>query len=428
MTVRNKGVKTQRTSGTLGRTTPNKDAVSLLVVNGYAVSGGVQLNTVYKLLSMADVAALKINADYDKDQQIVLYKHLLDAFTFNPNLELYLFVCPQQVGSTHITPDVMCDKANAYVKKAIDDTKTIFNATVKLLAVAFNGLYDDYTPTITGGIDATGALAKAKLKELLDLYEDNYQYINAALEARSFNGVYANLVAVEALSSNLAAPRIRFVIASDSAYTSNFEYDPGWASVGAELGMMSKAAISENYGNPIPKFNLTDVANGLYLKPSLSGGVALSTDIAQLNSLEAKGYIFCEPVEGADGLYFNDTRTCVASDDDYFSVEYNRVVDKVLSLVRKASLPLTTNARLVVDTATGEISLGTKTMIEGACEEALAILLKDGDISGGIECVIPSGINVLAGDELFINVSYVPIAISRKVTIKAGMNNPFNKQ
>jgi hypothetical protein len=422
MTTRNKGIQATRTSGNLGRRAANLDGVAVLVMNGMAVSGGVQLSTVYELVSPTQLAALKIDAAYDSTNNVLVYHHITRAFLRNPNLTLYIMLVPQKVSTNHISPDVICDKANAYLLKALNDVKTRFNAKPKLVGVAFNP-HSTYTATTTDGIDATGATAKAKLAELLTDQEDSFSYVSALLEARSFTGIVANLVSVESLSSNLAAPRVSFVIAADPAISSTAAY-AGYAAIGDALGMFSLASISENVGNPIPKFNLTNSANNAFVTAGLSGNQALPVDNAILNSLQTKGYIFAENIEGVDGIYFNDTRTCVAITDDYAYVENNRVIDKALLSIRTALLPLLTNAKLKVDTTSGELTLSQKSLLEDAADKSLEPMEKAGDISGGISCIIPSGIDVLGGEEIVVQASFVPTAIGRLVTVKAGFNNP----
>lgn len=427
MTVFNKGPKTQRTNGNLGRRLPNKDGVALLVTNGVSVVGGVQLSTVYRLLSPNDLVVLKIDAAYDTANKVLVYRHVTDAFLYNDSLELYLFVTPQKVSTTEITPDVMCDKANDYVKKAINDCKSTFKTAVKLLGVAYNPSAT-YSATVAAGIDNTGPLAKAKLAELLDVFADSYSFKSALLEARSYNNTNSDLVNVEAMSSNLSASRISFVLSADKAVSAADALFSGYANIGAALGMLSLSAISENMGNPIDKFNLTDAASGRMVTPGLSGNRALPTDVTVLNDILAKGYIFATPITGIDGIYFTDTRTCVPVSDDYAYIENNRVIDKMLLLARTALLPLTTNARLQVDSSTGQLTLSQKSLLEGAVEKALGDMVKDGDLSGDPQAVIPSGINVLAGDDLTVNITAVPVAIGRSITITAGFNNPFSNK
>ena len=101
------------------------------------------------------------------------------------------------------------------------------------------------------------------------------------------------------------------------------------------------------------------------------------------------------------------------------------MIDKALLSIRTALLPLITNAKLKVDTTSGELSLSQKSLIEDAAASSLAPMERDGDISGGISCVIPSGINVLGGEEIIVNATFVPVAIGRAVTVKAGFTNPF---
>jgi hypothetical protein len=425
MATLNKGPKTQRTNGNLGRRLPNKDGVALLVTNGVAVVGGLQLNTLYRLLSLNDLTALKVDAAYDTANKVLIYQHVSDVFLYNPSCELYLFVAPQKVVSLEISPAVLCDKAQPYVLKAINDAKSIFKASLKLVGVAFNPSAT-YTPTVAAGIDNTCPTAKAKLAETLDLFAEDYAFLSGLIEARSYSGVNGDLVAVEAISSDLYAPRVSFVISADKDVSAKDSLFAGHANIGAALGMLSLASISENFGNPIDKFNLTDAASGRMINPGLSGNRALPTDNVVLNDIMAKGYIFATPITGVDGIYFTDTRTCVPVNDDYAFIENNRVIDKMLLLARTALIPLTTNAKLQVDTTSGEMTLTQKSLLEGAVEKKLGEMVSDGDLSGGVSAVIPEEINVLAGDDIQVSITAVPVAIGRPITITAGFNNPFS--
>lgn len=424
MAVRNKGPKTQRTNGNLGRRLPNLDGVALFVMNGVAVSGKAQLNTLYNI---QDMASLGIDANYDITNKVLVHHHLSRALLYNPSIEAYFFLVPQQDDDdAHITPDKIADKDNPYLVSALAQCK-LQNIKVKLLGIAYNP-EASYEAVISAGIDSTAALAKAELQATLQLMEDDYQFMHSFLEARAFAGTVSALTAVDALSSNLLAPRISFVIASEDTSPLQSEGAPftDFASIGAAIGMWSLAAISENPGNPIARFNLTRTAEDAFITPVLSGGVALPTDNLLLNSLETKGYIFVEPVAEADGLYFNDSRTCVPVNDDYAYIEANRTIDKALLIAKKVTTPLTTKARLQVDSVNGELTLIQRTLIEDAVKDAVGAMQKDGDISGGISAVIPAGINVLAGDPIYIDLTFVPVAIGREVTVRAGMSNPFN--
>jgi hypothetical protein len=106
-------------SGGLGRREPNNDMVSALVANGVAVSGGVQLNTVYRLNSLNDAIALKIDASYDSTNNILLYEHIKEYFRINPSGELWLLVPAQSVSYAD-----MVDKTNVNgAKKVLNEAE-----------------------------------------------------------------------------------------------------------------------------------------------------------------------------------------------------------------------------------------------------------------------------------------------------------------
>lgn len=427
MAVRNKGAKTQRKNGTLGRknTAPNK--VGAMTMNAIA-SGLLVLGTTYKLESFGDIKTkLGIDKTYDSTNHVLVFHHLNRFFKRNPGATLFVLFSPQAVTGDDVTIDVMCDQENAYVKKLLLDLKEqITPGTLVSLGVAMNPAAA-YAPTIDDALDNTVLPAVAKLDALLRVFEEDYLLVNAWIEGRSFSGVVSDLTSLRALPNSVKAPRVSVVIAADPAISAGHANYAGYAAIGDIVGIDTLAAISQNVGETADVFNLQDAADNSFLEAGLSGNrkvKAWGLDAAEyLNDLDEKGYIFCETLTGYPGVYFSDSHTCVPIEDDYAYKENNYVIDKAQLLRRGALLPLTTNARLQADTATGELSASAKAGIQNAVNKAIEDNMAN-DISGDVDSYITPGINVLAGEEIIVECSFVPLVIGRLITLKSGFNNP----
>lgn len=424
MTIRNKGPKTVRTNGNLGRKSSAPNKVGALVMNAIAVVGGLTLGTTYKLTGPSDIlSVLKVDAAYDVTNTTLVYHHLSRYFKRNPGGDLYVLFAPQKVTTVHQTLAVMADKSNAYAAKLLNDMKALIEpGTIISLGICANPAAD-YTPTITNGIDASSTAAIAKAQELAVLQEEDYNFVNIWLEGRAFSGTVGDLVSLRTAGT---APRVSVVLASDPAImATNARYEDS-AAIGDIVGCDCVADLSQNIGELNPLFNLQDAADSSFLSAGLSGNVLVTSfaDVADsLNDIDLLGYITCEKITGFAGIYFSDSHTCVPITDDYGYKENNYVIDKAQYLRRAALLPLTTNARLSADTDTGELSAAAKAGLQNACIKAIEDNMA-ADISGAVDAYIPPGINVLEGDEIIVECSFVPLVIGRLVTIKSGFSNP----
>lgn len=400
-----------RLQGRLGRRAANTDSVSGFVTNGVAVVGGLQLGTVYILRSLADLEALGVDAQYDDDNNTLLHHHVQRWYARNPQSEIHLMVLAKTVTLTQ-----MLDKTNNYAALISKNAK----GRVKLIAAARNPA-DDYTATLEDGLDddVLGAIAKA---QELKVFEDSKgREVSFVIEGREYNGTVGNATDLRTLE----APGVSIVIAADNDVSKLKAIYDHYAAVGDFMGMLTKAAVSQNPGELIPDFNLEDVARGYFINPGLSSGLKISSySDADLDTLDEKGYIFGETPDSFDGVFFNDSHCCVAINSDYAFIENNRTIDKMKRLARVAVLPRV-KSRFLVDEATGELDPNAKANLEDTATEALEVMRTDGDLSGGIEAYIPP-INLLGGDPIEMEITGIPIAIGREIKVKVGFSNPFN--
>jgi hypothetical protein len=404
-------VRTRRLSGGLGRKGENIDGVCAIITNGIAVASTFLLGTAYKLRSIEDLEALGVNAAYDTTNKTLIHHHIDRLFARNPSAEIHLMALAQTVTLAN-----MLDIANVNnAKKLLKDQ----NGRIKLLGVIRNPAAD-YTPTLTTGLDAEVLAAIPKAQQLVDQEAAEFRYCSIVIEGRSYNGTAANAADLRALD----AEGVSVVIAADSTISGSDARYAGYAAVGDFLGMLSKAAVSQDCGEMIEEFNLVDAGNDFYTNVGLSSNAKIETMAeASLTTLDEKGYIFAERAAGLPGAWFNDTHTCTLLTSDYAYIENNRTIDKIINLARIALLPAV-KSRLKADETTGLLSDASRGNLEDIAKDSIESMKTDGDISGGIDAWIDPNTDVLAGEDIEVELTTIPIPIGRKISLAVGFKNP----
>lgn len=404
-------VNITRLQGGLARRVLNTDGTVGIITTGVAVVGGLTLGEIYPLKSVADLEALGVDAAYDTTNKTLIHHHLTRLFFRNPSATVYLMVLAQTVTLTQ-----MVDVANtSNAKKLLKDTGK------RMILGVIRNPASGYTPTLTGGLDGDVLTAIPKAQELIDEEDTEYRYHVAVVEGRSFNGTAAASTDLRTLDSDGVA----VVVAADNDISGVDALYNGYAAVGDFLGMLSKAAVSQNPAEVIDAFNLTSAAKGYFINPGLSSNALITTyNKASLDTLHDKGYIFASNPGGISGCWFNDSHTCTSIASDYAYLENNRTINKAMELVRTALLPYL-NARLRVDENTGYLQDADRLGLEETAKNALEGMLTDGDISGGIDCFIEPEQNLLSSSTLAIKVTFIPVAIGRQIEVSIGFTNPF---
>ncbi|MBI1228215.1 MAG: hypothetical protein GC192_23480 [Bacteroidetes bacterium] len=401
-----------RKSGQLGRKATNLDGVIGFIGNGVAVASKLTLGVIYKCYSIDDVEALGLDATYDSDNTVLLYHHLQRLYHWNPSAEVHLMVLAQTA-----TMADMVDIANtSNAKKLSKDS----GGRVKMLCVNRNPA-SGYTPTLATGLDADVIAAITKAQALVEEEASENREISVFLEGRSFNGTAASALDLRTKD----AEGVSVVIAADNDISGGDALYNGYAAIGDFAGMISKAAVSRTCCEPVEEFNLLDEAKGYWQNVGLSSNAKLSTFAdSSLTTLDDKGFIFADPVPDLTGAWFNDTHTCVLATSDYAFIENNRTINKMIRLARKAILPYV-KGRLQVDPDTGYLDPHQKSSLEDMVADSLEVMKTDGDLSGDVDCYINEQVNLLAGDTLVVEITGVPVAIGRSISLKVGFNNPF---
>lgn len=64
--------------------------------------------------------------------------------------------------------------------------------------------------------------------------------------------------------------------------------------------------------------------------------------------------------------------------------------------------------------------------LETTTKVSLDPMVASGDISGGVDAYIDPAQNVLATSEFEVLLTFIPVAIGRRITLKVGFKNPLN--
>lgn len=405
------GIVIQKLEGGLGRRNPSTDMVSALVLNAVATAQ-MELGNVYALNSIEAAEALGLNEQYDTDNTVLVYERIRRIFLRNPSITLHIMPVDQTVTLTQ-----MVDKDQPYAAKLLRDLA----GEVVQLAVARNPAAG-YVATIANGMDEDSFNAVAKAQELALHEFDKARYCEFLIEGRSFTGTAAAITSLREIDPK--CPDVSVVLLADPAVYAKDELFEGYAGVEDVLALVSLAAVSQNAGELIDAFNLTRKNEGLYLSCGLSSAKLLSEySDADLDTLHDKGYIFGTFTPGIAGFHLNDTPTATGLDSDYAYIENNRTIKKAIKLARAVLLPRV-KARTLVDPDTGRIAHEDAKELEAITEASLDPMLADGDISGGVDAYVDPEQDVLGTSKIEVLLTFVPVAINRKITLKIGFDNP----
>jgi hypothetical protein len=399
----------QRKNGGLGRQQPSEDGISGLILNAVAVATTFNLNEVYELRSLGDVEDLGITAEYDATNKILVHYHIAEFFRINNGAILYIMGVAQSVTMTQ-----MCDKDNAYLKKLL----TSAEGKIRQVAVVRNPS-SGYTPTISTGLDADVLSAIPKADQLSLEEESYYRPVEIILEGKYFTGTPASAIDLHTLdNSNVSV----VILADNDISTAETEYQ-GYAAVGTVLGCVSLASVNENIGWA-EKFNIQSSADERFVNVGLSSGLKLSAYTeAQQQTLNDKGFIIPELIIGEAGVYLNDSYTCTSPDDDFAYIENNRTIKKAIRLVYKALAPKVKRPTKV-DKNTGYLPTEVIKFYQTTAKSAMEVLLRNNECSD-VDAFMNPKQNLLATNELVVEIEIIPTGTARKIKVPIGFNNPF---
>jgi hypothetical protein len=195
-----------------------------------------------------------------------------------------------------------------------------------------------------------------------DALRASYQYLSNVVYTADIKAISTPLTSLAGPAYNLAtltAKNVSVLIDNDGngdGFDLFKEHGKTISSLGAAMGCLAEASISENIGNPIDRFNCND---GSEFDTLMFGDGTLYSTVpkSQLDALNNNRYIFLSKIPYTAGSYYSDNHAAIAYTSDYAWMNDNTIIDRVIkdtfaALVPKlkAKLKLNTNGTLTAQT------------------------------------------------------------------------------
>lgn len=308
-----KGVNMSKGDGSLGARPASDMNIHGIVFGGVVAPGYSTLGTSVKLMKKEDADTLGFTTAFDAANKVLIRYHINEYYRINPYGTLWIMVVAQATTMTN-----MCNVANAFVKKLINDS----GKTIKAWGVVRNPAAG-YTPTLTGGFDGDVLTAVPMAQALCDDFTTKNVYIDACIiEGREMNGTFAatNL-------RTLASPNVRVVVAQDKDVASLDALYAKTAAVGTYLGSHGVRRPEEDEGSINSENNpklgqvtmpVNDAGLGLWVNPALSNG-NLVKDLSPSETalLNTNAYLHIDSYPEFAGQYWNGSHACTLLSSDY---------------------------------------------------------------------------------------------------------------
>jgi hypothetical protein len=426
-----RGVVTSK--GKVGANVENKDGVSALLSNAPAIIAagdvvGLALATVKMIESVNDAENLGINAAYDTDNKVFVYRHITEFYRMaGEGTKLHLLLAdPAKDMATMLT-----DHGQALINGADGD--------IRYLSVAYN-TPDAYAPTYVNGLEAIVDAAIPVAQTLADWAFDHDKPLNVFLEGRGLNGLVASTQDLRTITVADVVKEyglVSIISAQDWDYaeTKTGEHKK-FADVGTFMGTKAGVKVNENPGEvgedgDEDSLDISDADQKIWLTAGLSNHSKIKDiDEEDLQDYNDKGYIFAISYTGFAGFRWNDDPVCAPviidkdNNQNIHSIAIGATLNKLARLIRKKLLPKV-KSTVPVDIATGKLSPGMVKYFEGIANEPFIDMLRAGEISGG-EAIVDPDADLKSGDKVLpIEFNMVDTAtlgqISAKINVKKSL-------
>ena len=349
-----KGPNIVKSDGSTGATSGNAENIEAIVAGGVTTAGYAAFGVSQKLTQASDADTLGFTAAYDSANKVLVRYHIDEFFTLNPNGVLWIMLVAQGT-----TLAAMCDKANAFAQKLINDS----GKTIKNFGVVLNPA-SGYTPTLTNGIDADVTAAVTKAQDLITTFAGLNVFIDmAVIEGRQLNGASGSYKDMR----TMASPNVHVAVLQDADVAALDALFAKHAAVGTVLAGLGVRRVSEDLGsvnsvnNPnqgAASMPINDAASGRWLNPGISSGALMKNlTAADVQSLLDKGYIFADSYPEFDGVYFCKSSAATSLVSDFAYGVATRVWNKCARIAVKKLIPRTngkvalTNGKISATTA-----------------------------------------------------------------------------
>lgn len=385
------------------------DAIALMINNGTRVHGytatastgtvtitaksglGVYLNsgTPVSVTIVGTIAGTLTQFSGGVGSKLAVYHyHIAEFFRANPSGQLWVGIFP--IPST-------------YTFTEITTLQTAANGTLRQV-----GVYKDGAAYSSSDLTAINTEVVTnndnKHKPLSVLYAGNLQ---ATADITTIADLYA-----------LSANKVSSIISQDGAALGALlflSYGKSITNLGVALGMLSKSAVSEDFGNPA-KFNISDGTENDV--PAFANGQLVSAlSETSLDNLDTKRHIFSQKYIGYAGTYFNDNHTAIATTSDYAYINDNRVIDKAIRGIYSALIPYLKGK--VIYNADGTLATTTISFYQNQALQPLLQMSRDLDLGEVVadDVYIDPTQNVRSTNTLTISVKLNENGIARNILV-----------
>lgn len=371
-----------------------------LIGNGVAVTGKVQLNTVYTLLRLSDAEDIGIDKAYDTDNDVRVYRHISEFYRMaGEGVTLYIMLVAKTVMPADMVP---------YAKTLVVEA----GGSVSDIAFAFNPPATDYTLTILNGLDENIYDAISALQTFAVWALNNDMPLHTLLEGRAISDTLSSLANLRALKVGdveLDCEKVTLVCGQDYAYADGLsENGKKFADVGNYLGVIAANDWNKNPGE-VESGNLTDTALDSFIVGGLSNHKKYSEVYDSLSTLDDKGYVFPIRYTGLSGYFWNDGHVCARITVDktgnmnQHTIYYSHTFDQSVRALRAAYLPEVKKVYELDDN--GKLPAGTVDILNQYGDVAFADM--GSLISAGSTSVDPDS-DLLVEKQLNVSFSVVP--------------------
>lgn len=381
-------------NGSLGTAPGTSDGVAGLVITGIATVG-IELNQPKQLFSLKDAEDIGLDADYDSANLLQVHAQVKAFYEeAGEGAELWIML----VTDAWTLTDMADDKNMAPL---------INGASGRIrLAGIHRTPSPAYSPVIVTGADGDVWTAMAKMQATAGLMAAEIKPFRAVVPVYGFDGQAASLPDLRTFSNN----RVGMVLLSMR--------DNEFGAVGLTLGRLASVPVQRNIGR------VKDGALSIN-EAYLTDGIPVEEHESVLNSLHDKGYIIARTYPGKAGYYFNDDPTATELTDDFSSIARGRTIDKAYTLAYTTYVDEVNNEVLINDD--GTLEAGYVKELQGKIENVInQRMTANGEISS-VKCVIDTAQNILATNQLLIELRIIPVGYTKQIIVNLGFNNPLNQ-
>ena len=402
--------------------------LSAIIMNGLAVMGGAQLNTVYVLNSENDAIDLGLDAAYDTANEVKVYHHI-ERFFYFASLgakaagrkgagPLVIYLTAQGVTLAN-----MADKTQPYLNAVLSTniSNGKYNGLIRRVAFIRNPASGGYAlPAIETPhwfeADSYTAIVNAQAAQLAQAALG--RPFQAVVELRGYNpDNFADTFDLTTMN----CPDVLAFGGQDldiALAETVFNY---YAEAAAALGALAGGLVNWDMGWTAV-YPAQDLPNGFLVNAGIGGNAiedyeGTPDDFGNngYDELSDKGYSFFRPYSPENGYFFSGDETCAPAAGGFGQAHFNQAWNEA---ARRLTIYTIANTRAPqkVSPATGLLSIATAKGIEKAMEATCNDLLLSGEIDG-ISVSIANNVSLLTnGGELDYTAEIITGAESKKIS------------